>query len=63
MSEGQIMWGTTSDINPVSTNLAVLNSNYKTKFKMLGEELIELSNKLGKDCYIDINIRYEDSKC
>lgn len=31
--DGQILWGQNSD--PANTNIAVLDSNYRTKFKCL----------------------------
>ena len=59
---GQIIWN--SDCNGLSVGQKLYNINdyYKYKFKILGNELIQKANELGKDCIIDINIRYEDKE-
>lgn len=57
---GQIIWN--SDCNGLSVGQKLYNINdyYKYKFKLLSEELMEKLNELGKECIIDINIRYEN---
>ena len=57
---GQSIWN--SDCNGLSVGQKLYNINeyYKYKFKILGEELTQKANELGKDCIIDINIRYEN---
>ena len=57
---GQIIWN--SDCNGLSVGQKLYNINeyYKYKFKILGGELTQKANELGKDCIIDINIKYEN---
>ena len=57
---GQIIWN--SDCNGLSVGQKLYNINkyYNYKFKILGEELTQKANELGKDCIIDIKIRYEN---
>lgn len=42
------------------TSIVMLNSYFKAKFKIIGEELIKKANEIGIDPNIEIKITYKD---
>lgn len=59
MSEGQIIWKETPK---VSNNLSSMRITeyYKHKFNILGEEMIEKANEIGKNLKIEINFKWSN---
>ena len=62
VSEGQIIWKETPK---VSNNLSPMRITeyYKHKFNILGEEMIEKANEIGKNLKIEINFKWSDMEC
>lgn len=59
VSVGQIIWEGTPK---VSNNLSPMRITeyYKYKFNILGEEMIEKANEIGKNLKIEINFKWSD---